>query len=67
MELRSERKMEKAASKAHRLPYLYSQVVTAIPQSAFRARRTGRWASTAEARAKRAKLPKQRLIRLLPP
>jgi hypothetical protein len=27
--------------------YLYSQVVTAVPQSAFRARRTGRWASTA--------------------
>ena len=34
MELRSERKMEKAASKAHRLPSRYSQVVTAAPLSA---------------------------------
>ena len=35
--------MEKAESKAHRLPYLYSQVVTAAPPSAFRASRTGKF------------------------
>jgi hypothetical protein len=46
MELRSERKMEKAASKAHRLPSRYSQVVTAAPPSAFRAWRMAHWAST---------------------